>query len=323
MGEATKIEWADHTFNPVIGCAKVSPGCDNCYAEAWAHRFGVHDWNNATPRHVTSDANWRLPLRWNRQAEADGVHRRVFCASLADVFDLQWPDSVRDRLWELIEATPWLIWMLLTKRPNLMQYSAPRQWLNNVWPDNVWLGFTAEDQKHYDRRWPYMATQDVAVRFVSYEPALGPLELRPYEFGFAEHRHQVRPDWVICGGESGPGARPMTPDWARRLQRECHAHGVPFFLKQWGTYASNPLVVDGKIIYLDAATAPQRSRFEPPVRFYTEADAAEVDPPTNGKGGALLDLVLHRQVPSVTPPAPASARSASQAVPMPRRRSSG
>ena len=271
MAENTGIEWADATFNAWIGCASVSPGCDNCYAESMANRRGWHDWQNDTPRHVTSDAYWRQPHRWNRAAEAEGRRWRVFCGSLMDVFDPQAPREVRERLWDLIEATPWLDWLLLTKRPQLIKTFLPDRYGDNGLPANVWLGFSAEDQEHFDRRWKHVAALGATVKFVSYEPALGSLTLRGPVLG----RH-VLPDWVICGGESGHGARPMDPDWARAVRDQCEEWGIPLFFKQWGQIGNNPLEQE-----LGSLEAQLR------------------DPKSNGKGGALLDDVLHREFPSV------------------------
>lgn len=280
MAENSKIEWCTHTFNPVIGCTRVSPGCDNCYAEAMAARYDWHDWGSDTPRRVTSDANWGKPLRWNRMAAAAGERHRVFCASLADVFDPKWPDGVRERLWELIAATPNLDWLLLTKRPNLVARFAPAAWQEHGWPANIWLGFTAEDQEHYERRWPHIAAVPAAVRFVSYEPAVGPLgDL---------HLHwetELLPDWVIVGGESGPRARVMDPEWARQVLRQCHELDIAIFLKQWGIYEANPLVFEEGLGIAEAKLA---------------------DPPANGKGGALLDGFLYREFPEALSPSAGS-----------------
>jgi protein gp37 len=218
MGENSKIEWTDHTFNPWIGCQKVSPGCDHCYAEAMMdHRYHKVEWGPHGERKRTSEANWRKPRHWAKAARDTGKRPRVFCASLADIFDNQVPHQWRDDLWALIDQTPQLDWLLLTKRPEniakmLPEYGQPR---------NVWFGMTAEDQEHFDRRWRIFRQLDATVLFVSYEPALGPLKL-----GFAA------PDWIICGGESGKGAREMDPIWARSLRDECAAHGTPFFMKQ-------------------------------------------------------------------------------------------
>jgi len=224
--EYSKIEWTNNTFNPWIGCQKVSPGCDHCYAEAMMdHRYGKVEWGPHGERKRTSDANWKLPLRWGRKARETGTRQRVFCASLADVWDNQVPNEWRADLFQLIAATPALDWQLLTKRPENISKMLPvaiaglKPW---PWP-NVWLGTTCEDQKHYDRRWPILSKIPAAVHFVSYEPALGPLVL------LSGSRLL---DWIICGGESGEGARMMDPQWAYDLLRNCQAQKVAFFMKQ-------------------------------------------------------------------------------------------
>ena len=199
MAENSKIEWCDHTFNPWIGCQKVSPGCDHCYAEHMAdHRFGWVEWGPHGQRKRTSDDNWRKPLRWAKNA--NGHRPRVFCASLADWLDKA-PREWRSDLGRLIEDTAELDWLLLPKRPENYGKLAPWD-LDNI-PPNVWLGVTCEDQLHYERRWGILSRARISaiVKFVSYEPALGPLTKLQLEPGGNV------PDWIICGGESGPGAR--------------------------------------------------------------------------------------------------------------------
>jgi protein gp37 len=148
MAEYTKIERTHHTFNPWLGCTKVSPGCDRCYAESWARRTGQRRlWEGERRR--TTEQNWREPLRWNARGERDGRRHRVFCASLADVFDNQVPDEWRADLWKLIAATPALDWLLLTKRPQNIARMLPADW--SGWR-HVWLGATAENQHELDRR---------------------------------------------------------------------------------------------------------------------------------------------------------------------------
>lgn len=218
----SKIEWTDHTFNPWIGCQKVSPGCDHCYAEVLMdRRYGLVEWGPRGERRKTRQENWKMPIRWNRQAQDAGGRSRVFCASLGDWLDNQVPTAWRDELAELIEATPHLDWLLLTKRIELFGKLAP--WPRREVPKNVWIGVTCENQECFDRRWKHLC-QIEAVRFVSYEPALGPLTLGTAEL-----------DWVICGGESGAGARPLLPKWARSLRAECVERGIAFFMKQVGS----------------------------------------------------------------------------------------
>jgi protein gp37 len=227
MAENSKIEWTDHTFNPWIGCQKVSPGCDRCYAEAMMdHRYGRVKWGPHGERVRTSEANWRKPFQWNKQAKAEGRRYRVFCASLADWLDNKVPTPWREDLAVVIEETPHLDWLLLTKRIENFGKLAP--WRNGALPANVWLGATCEDQHHYDRRWPLLRDAGASVSFISYEPAIGPL----CAWG--------KPDWVICGGESGAGAREMDAAWAYNLRDQCKASGISFFMKQMTGKAAIP-----------------------------------------------------------------------------------
>jgi protein gp37 len=217
MGEASKIEWTTHTFNPWIGCQKVSPGCDNCYAEAMMdHRYGRVKWGPHGERVRTSAANWKQPFRWAKAA--NGSRPRVFCASLADWLDNKVPSQWREDLAVVIDETPQLDWLLLTKRIENFDKLSP--WHDDAIPRNVWLGITCEDQAAYNKRWPILSRIPATVRFISYEPAIGPLE----PFG--------KPDWIICGGESGKGARPMDPQWARDLIAACAVSDIKFFMKQ-------------------------------------------------------------------------------------------
>jgi protein gp37 len=235
MGESSKIEWTTHTFNPWIGCMKVSPGCDHCYAESLSKRYGWATWGqrktattepSVGTRKRTSEANWRKPLQWAKTAGAAGERHRVFCASLADVFDNQAPPEWRADLFKLIRQTPELDWLLLTKRPENIKKMLPLDWGGDY--ANVWLGTTCEDQANYDRRWPILANIPAAIRFISYEPAIGPLD--PY--GVVVPKGFRTPDWLICGGESGPGARMMDPEWARHARDECEINCTAFFMKQ-------------------------------------------------------------------------------------------
>lgn len=227
MAENSKIEWTTHTFNPWVGCTKISPACDHCYAEGWAKRTGNAALWTGERRRTTPD-NWRKPIIWNRRCAQSGLRARVFCASLADVFDNQVPSQWRADLWALIAETPHLDWLLLTKRPQNIAKMLPsatceamiagRPW---PWP-HVWLGTTAEDDHHFRQRWTHLRDIPAAVRFISYEPALGPLRLP----------RENQPDWVICGGESGGGARMMDPAWARAMRDDCAETGTAFFMKQ-------------------------------------------------------------------------------------------
>ena len=228
MGEITKIGWTNHSFNPWIGCTKVSAGCDNCYAESQDHRWGHDSWGKGKPRRTTSDANWKTPIQWDKEAYRLGKKDMVFCASLADVMDDEAPAGQRERLWELIDKTPNLIWQLLTKRPQRYKKYLPA----NFKHDNVWLGTSTEDQANYDLRWPILreaADMWGTISWISYEPALGGLTLRCGE----RDGHFKVPDWLICGGESGSGRRPMEQEWAEKIKEECRLFGVKFFMKQF------------------------------------------------------------------------------------------
>ncbi len=243
MAANTKIEWAHHTFNPWVGCTAVSPACDHCYAENWAKRTGqAHLWKG--DRRRTSETNWRQPLKWNRQAEVDGTRCRVFCASLADVFDNQVSQIWRSDLFALIEDTPHLDWLLLTKRPQNIQKMIWPKWDARL-PRNIWLGTTAENQQEANRRIPHLLETPAAVRFISAEPLLGAIEFEPW---------LDRIDWIIVGGESGPGARPMHPDWARSIRDQCAAAGTAFFFKQWGAWVPHrPWTADTITVWPDGS----------------------------------------------------------------------
>src|SRR5262245_52074261 len=176
MGKDSGIEWTHHTFNPWWGCMKVSPGCEHCYAETFSIRVGKKVWGPKADRRFFGDAHWAEPLKWNAVAARAGERHRVFCASMADVFeDRRELDGHRARLWRLIAATPHLDWLLLTKRPENLARMLPwySHWENRVafepdepWP-NVWLGTTVEDQQRADERIPHLLRSPAAVRFLS------------------------------------------------------------------------------------------------------------------------------------------------------------
>lgn len=243
MGEHSKIEWTDHTFNPVIGCTKVSDGCKFCYAEEMMDkRYGKAKWGPGQTRVRTSAANWKEPYKWNNQAEVEGRRARVFCASLADVFE-DHPDWEVPRidLFRVIDETPWLDWLLLTKRPqNVMPFL--RGILNeSSFPSNVWIGTSVENQAAADERIPHLLGIPANVHFLSMEPLLGPVDLSmwvhddlPEDDDGAPYPGKI--NWVIVGGESGHEARPMHPAWVRSIREQCQAAGAPFLFKQWGEY---------------------------------------------------------------------------------------
>lgn len=241
MGENSKIEWTDNTFNPWIGCTKVSPGCAECYAETLMDkRYGRVKWGPQGTRERTSESNWKQPLKWQRQAEREGRRFRVFCASLADVFeDNPQVADWRSDLWDLIELTPSLDWLLLTKRPeNIRRFTKRWDTLEQL-PANIWIGTSVENQEQAEKRIPELLRIPAAVRFLSCEPLLGPIDFDnviPGGISAVDGPYVPGIHWVIAGGESGPNARPMRPDWARSLRDQCKAAGVPFFFKQWGEW---------------------------------------------------------------------------------------
>ncbi len=262
MAENSKIEWTHHTFNPWIGCTKVHEGCKHCYAEAdFDKRKGFARWGDHGTRVLTSVANWKKPKAWNKAAEAAGERHRVFCASLADVFEdwdgpIQnggcWRDlhDARTALFHLIEVTPHLDWLLLTKRPENIRRMWPRVGQHDEWMEeggdigqyvrfqNVWLGTSISEQEHADKQIPELekCRDLVPVLFLSCEPLLGLIDL-----DFACNRREMSCiDWVIAGGESGLNARPMHPLYPRSLRDQCQAAGVPFLFKQWGEFAPSP-----------------------------------------------------------------------------------
>jgi protein gp37 len=215
-----------------------------------------------------SEGYGKQPLRWNAKADAfmreHGYRPKVFCASLADIFGNKAEPEWRKDLFDLIRECSCLDWLLLTKRPENISKMVPRDW--GFGYHNVWLGITAEDQDRFDQRWSRLSIIGAAVRFVSYERAIGPLRipnLGPY------------PGWLISGGESGGGARPMDPNWARDVIRDCRRLGIKPFHKQWGTYRNNPLVVEERM---------------------TVEDAKRLD--GQGKGGVLVDGKVVREIPT-------------------------
>lgn len=230
MGKNSHIEWTHHTFNPWWGCVKVSPACLHCYAETWAKRVGSKVWGARAPRRFFGDAHWQEPLRWNAEAKKVGKRYRVFCASMADVFENRRDlDPWRSKLWELIEQTQSLDWLLLTKRPEHAKSLA--KW-NGDWPANVWFGTTVENQEWADERLPYLVDVPAKVRFLSCEPLLGNLNLSKFVKNAKSPIH-----WIIAGGESGPHSRPMDPVWVRNLRDFCATSKIAFHFKQWGHWA--------------------------------------------------------------------------------------
>jgi protein gp37 len=225
VSEKTEIAWTDHTFNSWWGCVEVSPACDNCYARTDAKRYGHAVWGKSAPRRFFGDKHWNEPIRWNRKAAADGVRRRVFCASMADVFEDRPNDlnmgAERLRLWDLIKATPALDWLLLTKRPGNIERFGARV-LNQP---NVWLGTTVENRVHGLPRIDVLQrVEHSGIKFLSIEPLIE--DLGAVDLGGIH--------WVIVGGESGHHARPFDVAWARTLTAQARAAGAAPFVKQLG-----------------------------------------------------------------------------------------
>lgn len=232
MAIETEIAWTDSTFNPWWGCVKVSDGCDNCYASSLSNRWGHDFWGHDKERRFLSESNWDQPLLWNRMAIEAGERKKVFCASMADVFERR-PDLVphRQRLINLIKRTPMLDWQVLTKRPQNIKKLLPPDY---DYPPNLWLGTSVENQDAADKRIRYLLEHDRAVvRFLSCEPLLGPVDIRKY---LQPGHNGAKIDWVIVGGEAGHHSRPMNPLWAKSVIEQCQDAGTAAFYKQWGDY---------------------------------------------------------------------------------------
>lgn len=259
MGEDSKISWTHHTWNPWVGCTKVSAGCTNCYAEALSKRTGLAVWGDVGTRRVTTDTYWKQPYKWARDAAALGERKRVFCASLADVLeDKRELDDPRKRMWDVIEVTRYALdWLILTKRPENF----------GMIPENLakylWLGTSVEDQEAADKRIPFLEQATAAIRFLSAEPLLSELDLEwpattypkgpPMCCSGRECGCQGLPvdppliwkiDWVIAGGESGPKARPCAVAWIRSLVAQCRKYNTACFVKQLGSKPTGDWGID-------------------------------------------------------------------------------
>lgn len=235
MGENSKIEWTDDTFNTWWGCTEVSPACDECYARILAHRYGHEVWGKDAPRRFFGDAHWNEPLKWNRRAAESGKRERVFCGSMCDVMEDRGDlHDARLRLYELIDDTRDLDWLLTSKRPQNFERLFPFNWLQEPMP-NVWLLTTVENQD-FEWRIKAMLRCPAVVHGISAEPLVGPLNL-PQKFLDLGKR-----GWVITGGESGAKPRPSDPRWFQHLRDQCVEAGVPFFFKQWGEWAPTAMV---------------------------------------------------------------------------------
>lgn len=259
MGADTSIEWADHTINFWIGCTKVGPGCDRCYAEELARRYGWCDWGRGKPRKRTSDTTWDQPRILNNRHRKAGTLGLVFTNSLADFFDNEVDQGWRNEALEIMRATSSLVWLVLTKRPQNILRMVPDGRL----PMNVCLGMTAVSQGEFDRDFPHL--QEAGTRlgalelFLSYEPALAPLRINHFVPYRVNPGQLISPrtgriieadgreagtgralGWVIAGGESGRGARGDFAGWYRHLLDDCDEARLPFFMKQMARGAPIP-----------------------------------------------------------------------------------
>ena len=301
MAENSAIEWTHHTFNPWIGCTKVGPGCDNCYAADLATvRMGVK-WGAGEERRHTAASTWKQPRAWNRKAEAAGIRYRVFFASLADVFDNEVPAEWRAELFQLIRETPYLDWLLVTKR---IGNAAKMAEAAGGWPGNIWLGISVVNQAEADRDIPKLLTTfGPRFRFLSMEPLLGPVHIRDHWL-IHHHPGDAAIDWIIVGGESGPRARPMHPDWARSLRDQCEEAGVPFLFKQWGEwFPYGETDADGHVNV--------RTMGEKPGKWHEWQNAGGFSVRIGKKeAGRLLDGVQHDGYPGDAPAKAIEARRA-------------
>jgi protein gp37 len=273
MAQNSAIQWTDSTFNPWVGCIKVSPGCKSCYAESFMTRKPrwADTWGPTGRRLLTSESNWKKPLGWNKQGwlecqgcgwrgderesiaspkylcpkcegEVNLTRQRVFCASLADVFEDN-PQLVdwREGLFDLIQATPNLDWLLLTKRPENVNRMVADMYGDCCWLEdcgkNIWIGASVEDQQRADERIPALLDIPARIRFLSIEPLLGPIDLEDLAFeaaepGWAGYNPLI--NWAIIGGESGPNAREFKMEWAHDIVSQCQQASIPVFVKQMG-----------------------------------------------------------------------------------------
>lgn len=303
---STKIEWTDETWNPVTGCTKISQGCKNCYAERiWpkveaAERMRKHFEWRAVPARAFTDVRTHperldAPLHWKKP-------RRVFVNSMSDLFHEDIPDDFIFDVFTIMARAHWHTFQVLTKRPSRMLelIGEPVEAGEEPPPRNIWWGVSVEDQATADERIPLLLQAPAAVRFLSCEPLLGPIDLRdaPNEIGEPRFSYLQRVDgegpridWVIAGGESGPKARPSHPDWFRGLRDQCAAAGVPFFFKQWGEFAPTQRT-------MAEVAASRNKHVVVPASANALYPAAVVDRVGKKAAGRLLDGRTHDEYPS-------------------------
>lgn len=315
MADHSLIEWTDATWNPITGCSVVSPGCTNCYAMRLAGTRLKHHPSRAG---LTIDAKsgpvWNGKVRLNREWTAQPLswkrRRMIFVCAHGDLFHEDVPDEWLDSVFAVMDRARHHTFQVLTKRAERMRdymrhrYELPDYIMDfyrdedgsgpeRGWqpPKNVWLGVSVEDQQRADERVPYLLETPAAVRFVSAEPLLGPIELRDIHDGVdcLSRRTGARLDWVIVGGESGDGARPMHPDWARSLRDQCLSADVPFFFKQWGSWL--PVPNARRLSYSMEHGRVVCREWQEEVSFLVGKKAA----------GRLLDGIEHNGLPRVRP----------------------
>lgn len=310
MGETTGISWCDHTFNPWIGCTRVSPACDGCYAAALMGHEGRHKrvvWGEpgegAGTRSRTAPSTWNEPRKWDRKAKAEGVRRFVFCASLADVFDNEVPAEWRRDLFDLIRATPNLIWLLLTKRPQMIvKLFTAAHWPDHVdpsaaelradWPSNAFAGTTVEDLARMPNVYRLLDAKDrlgIPLAFLSCEPLLEDIGHAPALQAMLGGRGI---GWVIIGGETDQGkhkARPTHPRWERNIQQACAIAGVPFHKKQTGEWIHRSQFTTSMPTL--GEKVPDRTE------FYLWPDGTRSEKLGKKHTGRLLDGMLHDAMP--------------------------
>lgn len=321
MGEMTAIAWTDHTFNPWWGCQRVSPGCEHCYAESFAKRTGHDVWGKTAERRMFGDKHWAEPLKWNAAAAAAGTPAKVFCASMADVFEDR-PDLIepRVRLFDLIDATPHLIWQLLTKRPeNVPALAEPAGWTgepNPCWPSNVWIGATVEDQQRADERIPHLLRLPAPMRFLSCEPLLGPVQLLPSATERSQRFNNTcgvrgytsangptgadrHPDRCICQNETTPHKHYDRPSFTCARCLECDGYTPA---RQARFPGIGWVIVGGESgprhrpLNLDHARSIRDQCASAGIPLFFK----QIGGRTPTAGGDLLDGVTHKEFPNVT-----------------------
>lgn len=283
--ENSNIEWTDHTFNPWWGCVKVSPGCKHCYAETLDNRYHKENphWGPGSSRKGQTKKYWDQIFKWDDTAKKEGVIRKVFVASMADIFE-DHPDVGlwRSLFLDMVSACTNLIFQLLTKRPENIMGMIPFHWMEK-WPDNVWIGTTVENQQQAEIRIPYLIRIPASVLFLSCEPMLSEIKL-PVDW--ADGSGMV--NWVICGGESGHGARPMNDRWAQSLRDQCKQANVAFFFKQWGEH-----IPISQVRYL-----PKETRETLKTNHGHPGDMPDTFKLGKKANGSLLDGVEHKNFPN-------------------------